>query len=176
VVLSRKVSVLLMALVVVAMALGLMSVLRAVSASPDKEEPNKGEGRTLTVLTKNRQAEVVDLGPQGASQGDIRVANAPLYDAKGTERIGRFDLFCAVTDPADESAEKHHMAECTYTFTLAGGEISVQGLNAFPELPGLPPEGVDAISGGTGKYAGVEGELRHKTRANKVISTFHFID
>jgi hypothetical protein len=174
---SRRVSVLLVALVVVVMALGIMSVLRAVSASPDNKVPNNDDqGRTLTVLTKTREAEVVDLGPPGPTHGDIRVANAPLYDAKGTNKIGRFDLFCVVTDPADESAEKYHMSECTYTFTLPGGEISVQGLNAFPKLAGLPPEGVDAISGGTGKHAGVEGELRHQTRANKVISTFHFID
>ena len=170
----RRGSVLVMALVGVMIALGIMSVLRAVSASPNGDNHND-EGRTLTILTKTREARVIDLGPQGPSHGDMRVVNAPLYNESGKERIGRFDAFCVTTDPADEPSEKNHMSECTKTFTLPGGEISVQGLNAHPKLPELPPRGVDAISGGTGKYAGVRGEQRFETHENKVISTFHFI-
>jgi len=174
VVLGRRVSVLLVALVLVVMALGIMGVLRAVSASPDTAA--KERSSTLTVLTKTREARVVDLGPQGPTHGDMRVVNAPLYNESGTKRIGRLDLFCVTTDPADEPNERAHMAECTKTFTLPRGEISVQGVNAYPKLPGLPSSGVDAISGGTGKYAGVRGEERFEMRGNKVISTFHFID
>ena len=84
-------------------------------------------------------------------------------------------MFCAITDPAGESSEKAHMAQCTKTITLPGGQISVQGLEAYPNLSGLSP-GVNAISGGTGKYAGVRGEQRFELRGNKVIDTFHFID
>ena len=36
--------------------------------------------------------------------------------------------------------------------------------------------GADAVTGGTGKYAGVRGEVRVQTRENKVITTFHFVD
>jgi hypothetical protein len=68
------------------------------------------------------------------------------------------------------------MAQCSFTYTLAGGEISAQGVDAFPELPGRPSRSVDAISGGTEDYAGVRGEVRFETRSNKVISTLHFID
>ena len=68
---------------------------------------------------------VVDLGPQGASHGDMRVVNASVYNDSRTKRIGGLDFFCVSTDPADESAEKANMAECTYTYTLPGGEISV---------------------------------------------------
>jgi hypothetical protein len=176
VVLSRRVWVLLMALVVAVTALGIMGVLRAVSASPDNKDHNTDKGRsTLTVLHKARELKVVDLGPQGPSHGDMRVINAPLYNESGKQRIGRLDLFCVTTDPADEPSEKAHMAECTYTYTLPGGEISEQGVSAFPKLSERPPRGVDAISGGTGKYAGVRGEVRFETRGNKVISTFHFI-
>jgi hypothetical protein len=176
VVLSRRVAVLVAMVAMVVVALGIIGVLGAVgSASPDNAQRND-EGRALTVLTKSdREARVVDLGPQGASHGDMRVVNAPLYNASGTERIGRFDLFCVTTDPADEPNEKANMAECTYTFTLPGGEISVQGVQAYPKLPELPPGGVDAISGGTGKYTGVRGEYRFETRGKKVIHTFHFI-
>jgi len=177
VVLSRRVRVLLMALVVAVMALGIMGVLRAVSASPDNKDHTTDKGRsTLTVLTKTREAKVVDLGPQGPSHGDMRVQNAPLYDESGKQKIGRLDLFAVMTDPADEPNEKVHMVEAMYTFTLPGGEISVQGVSAYPKnLSEVPPRGVNAITGGTGKYAGVRGEQRFEVRGNRVIHTFHFI-
>jgi hypothetical protein len=164
---------------VVVMALGIIGVLVAVSSASPKgnDDHNDSEERSsLTVLTKTVEQKVVDLGAQGLSQGDMRVLNAPLYNESGKEKVGRLDLFCVVTDPADESSEKAHMAECSFTFTLPGGEISAQGVDVFPELPGPPSKSVDAISGGTEDYAGVKGEVRFETRGNKVISTFHFSD
>jgi hypothetical protein len=176
--LSTRLRVLLMAMAVVGMKLGIIGVLGALgSASPnDDDHRDDSEGHTtLTVVGKNPENKVLDLGAQGPSQGDIRVTNAPLYDESARERIGRFDLFCAITDPADESSEKAHMAQCTKTFTLPGGQISVQGVEAYPNLSGLAP-GVNAISGGTGKYAGVGGEQRFEVRGKKVIDTFRFIE
>src|SRR4051795_13104239 len=155
------------------MALGIMGVLRAVSASPDTAA--KERSSTLTVLTKTREARVVDLGPQGPTHGDMRVVNAPLYNESGKQRIGRLDVFCVVTDPVDEPNEKAHMTECTYTYTLPGGEISTQGVSSLPKLPAPPPRSVDALSGGTGKYAGVRGEVESETRGKKVTNTFHII-
>jgi hypothetical protein len=179
VVLNRRVAFLLITLVVAVIALTLVAILRGVSASStndDTDNLNDSEGpNTLTVLTKTRHIEVVDLGAPGPSQGDLRAINAPLYNESGKEKLGRLDAFCTVTDPADESAEKAHMAQCPYTYTLPGGEISVQGVNAYPKLSGPAPRSADAITGGTGKYAGVRGELRHEPRGTKVIQTFHFI-
>ncbi len=173
-VLSRRLVVLLVALAVI--AVGVIGVLRAVSASPDTDAHHNDKAHsTLTVLTKTREEKVVDLGPQGPTHGDMRVVNAPLYNASGKERIGRTDLFCVTTDPADEPSEKAHMAECTVTHTLPGGEISAQGVTPFPKVSGLPSKSVDAITGGTEKYAGVRGEVNVETRGNKVIITFHFI-
>jgi len=175
--LSTRVRVLLVALAVVGMALGIIAVLGAVgSASPNNSDHRDDKDHsTLTVVGKNPENKVLDLGAQGPSQGDIRVTNALLYDESAKERIGRFDLFCAITDPADEPSEKAHMAQCTKTFTLPGGQISVQGVEAYPNLSRLAP-GVNAISGGTGKYAGVRGEQRFELRGKKVIDTFHFIE
>jgi hypothetical protein len=177
-VVSTRLRILLVAMAVVGMVLGVIAVLVAVgSASPNNNDDYRDDKdrSTLTVVGKNPENKVVDLGAQGPTQGDIRVTNASLYDESGKERIGRFDLFCAITDPADEPSEKAHMAQCTKTFTLPGGQISVQGVEAYPNLSGLSP-GVNAISGGTGKYAGVRGEQRFEVRGKKVIDTFHFIE
>jgi hypothetical protein len=164
-------------LAVMVLALGVIGVLGAVgSASPNNDDHRDDKGRTtLTVVSKNPENKVIDLGAQGPTQGDIRVTNAPIYNESGKERIGRFDLFCAITDPADGPSEKAHLAQCTKTFTLPGGQISVQGVEAYPNLSGLAP-GVNAISGGTGKYAGVRGEQSFEVRGKKVIDTFHFME
>jgi hypothetical protein len=177
-VVSTRWRVFLVAVVVVGMALGVIGVLGAVgSASPNDADHRHDKDRTtFTVVGKNPQNEVLDLGAQGPSQGDLRVTNAPIYDESGKERIGRFDLFCAITDPADESSEKAHIGQCTKTFTLPGGDITVEGVEAFANLSGLSPAGVNAITGGTGKYAGVGGEQRYEVRGNKVINTIRFID
>ena len=99
-----------------------------------------------------------------------------MYNESGKQKVGRLDLYCVTTDPADKPSEKANMVECTYTYTLPSGEISVLGVSALPKLPELPPKAVDAIIGGTGKYAGVRGEASIKTREDKAFSTFHFID
>ena len=175
-VLSRTKVAVLVAMVVAALGIGLMGAVG--SASPKDDDQNNNKEGNLTVLVKNREASVVDLDPQGSSQGDMRVVNAPLYNASGKQKVGRFDVVCVSTDPADEAKEKYHMAQCTYTYTLAGGEITAQGVSAFPKLSEIPSTAVDAVSGGTGKYAGVRGEVSLQTRANKAISafTFHFVD
>ena len=166
----------LVAMVVAALGIGLMGAVG--SASPKDDDQNNNKEGNLTVLVKNREVSVVDLDPQGSSQGDMRVVNAPLYNASGKQKVGRFDVVCVSTDPAEEANEKYHMAQCTYTYTLAGGEITAQGVSAFPKLSKIPSTAVDAVSGGTGKYAGVRGEVSLQTRANKAISTFtfHFVD
>jgi hypothetical protein len=107
-------------------------------ASP-KGGANNSKDRTLTVSVKSRQTEVVDVGRKGPSQGDMRVVNAPLYDESGTQKVGRLDLYCVATDPANKPNEKANMAECAYTYTLQDGEISAQGVSALPKLPAPRP-------------------------------------
>ena len=69
------------------------------------------------------------------------------------------------------------MTECMRTYTLPGGEISSEGMSARSTLSEPQnPGGTDAISGGTGEYVGVRGEVRFGFRGNKVISTFYFTD
>ena len=79
--LSRRVVVLVTMLVLLAPVIGVVGV---VSASPDKD--NNKKAHTLTVLSKTREARVVNLGPRGPSEGDMRVVNAPLYNVRAERR------------------------------------------------------------------------------------------
>jgi hypothetical protein len=174
VVLSTTRVALLVSMVVVALGIGLMGAVGFASPkdNDDAHHNNDSEGpNTLTVLTKSAEVKEVDLGAAGLSQGDMHVLNAPLYNESGKEKVGRLDLVCVVTDPADEPSEKAHIEECTKTFTVPGGQISAVGPEAHPLAPGVNP-----ITGGTGKYAGVGGEERFEVRGKKVINTFHFIE
>jgi hypothetical protein len=159
-------------------ALGVVLAGVVAFASPgDAADHQNEKGRTLTVLIKmSRDARVVDVGDQGLSHGDARVVNAPLYDESGKHKVGRIDVYCVTTDPADEPNEKANMAECTYAFTLRNGEISAQGVNAFPKLPAPPPKALDAITGGTEKFEGARGETSAETHGKRTFFTFHFID
>jgi hypothetical protein len=136
VVFSRRV-----VLFVVVLALGIIGVLGAVSsASPkgDDDHNDSEERSTLTVSTKTAEEKVLDLGAQGLSHGDMRVLNAPLYNESGKEKVGRIDLFCVVTDPADEPSEKAHMAQCSFTYTLgARGNQRTRG-GRLPRAPWAP--------------------------------------
>ncbi len=69
----------LVALVVAALGIGLWGAVGFASPKDiDDAHHNNDKGGTLTVLTKTREATVVDLGPRGPSHGDMRVVNAPL--------------------------------------------------------------------------------------------------
>jgi hypothetical protein len=159
-------------------ALGIVLVGAVAFASPKKEAVNheNGKGRTLTVVIKSREAAVVDVGQRGLSHGDQRVVNAPLYDEGAKKKVGRIDVYCVTTDPADEPEEEATMAECFLTYTLPGGEIDTQSVTTFPRLPAPPPNAIDAITGGTKKYEGARGEADAKTRGKRTFITFHFID
>ena len=69
------------------------------------------------------------------------------------------------------------MTECVRTNTLPGGEINSESVSARSTLNDSQKSGgTDAISGGTGEYIGVQGEVRFGSRKNKVVQTFHFTD
>ena len=73
----------------VGMALGIIGVLGAVgSASPNNNDDDHRDDKdsTLTVVSKNPEIKVLDLGAQGPTQGDLLVTNAPLYDKSGKDR------------------------------------------------------------------------------------------
>jgi hypothetical protein len=112
--------------------------------------------RTLTVVIKNRDYHVVDLAPNGESIGDLRVGNAEIWNRGETRRIGSFHLLCALTQRVAQA----QLTTCDFTFRLAGGEITTQGVNRRASLSTPAEADVEPIVGGTGSYAGARGTAR----------------
>jgi hypothetical protein len=91
---------------------------------------------------------LVDNGPAGNSVGDILVATQKLYkDDTKSHQIGTDQFYCVRTVADAASA-----GLCTGIFYLKGGEITITG----PESLGVHSL---AITGGTGKWRGVRGEI-----------------
>ena len=154
-------------------AIGLAAVLAGGSALAAAAGDNNKD-TTITVVVKTFDVRVVDLGPKGPTHGDLRVFNNDrVYNKEETKVIGRADGFCAVTDP---TARQGLLAtECLVTWSLPGGEITVQTVNFRPALKQLPREDLQAVTGGTGTYKGAKGEARLLRQGDKLLVTFHLI-
>jgi len=102
---------------------------------------------TFTVVERATTDVVIDLGAPGDSIGDTLAFGNKVYNAANTKRVGRDQGSCVRTRPGIAW-------ECTWTNLLKNGHITVQG--PFND------DGSDstlAITGGTGGYASVRGEM-----------------
>lgn len=101
---------------------------------------------TTIADARNNPAQFIDNGKPGDSAGDILVFDQPLLD-KDMKEIGNNSGTCIRT-------RIEHSFQCQWTLTFENGSIQVAGR----ELD----QGVSSISitGGTGKYAGITGEMQ----------------
>jgi hypothetical protein len=117
----------------------------AALALPAASAAAKGHGRTITIKATSQIDNVrfVDTGPAGDSPGDMLVFTEKLFNAKGAQ-IGSDAASCVRLFDVTSL--------CTGTYKLRGGRLMVQLLQ-----PG--PSGVydQAITGGTGRFAGARG-------------------
>jgi allene oxide cyclase len=97
---------------------------------------------------------VTDTGAKGDSVGDLLTFANDIFDAKDAQKVGSDSGWCIRT-VAGKSWE------CFWTLTLADGQITVEG----PFLDA--GDSVVAVTGGTGKYAGVRGEMALHARDAK---------
>ena len=118
-------------------------------------------GRTLTVVEHADTDFVVDLGAGGDSLGDLLAFGNPIYDATDDHQVGRDEGSCVRTNPGVAW-------ECSWTTVLDGGSLVVQG--PFTD------DGADsvlAITGGSGAYSNVRGEMTLHWR-NELGTQFDF--
>ena len=102
---------------------------------------------TLVTIADARidRAQFIDIGEPGDSVGDILVFDQPLLD-EDFKNIGINSGTCIRTRVA-------HSFQCQWTLTFADGSIQVAG-REFDQ-----GASVISIVGGTGKYAGITGDM-----------------
>jgi hypothetical protein len=140
------------AVALVALAVGVVSPAWGSSSSKDKQT-------TFTV-----EALTTEQNFEGTGLGDQIVFTTQLL--KGDTEVGHQGGVCTVTSVARAEAQ------CIATYSLRGGQITGQALIVL----GDPAPYAVAITGGSGKYKGVEGEVRvdpaSETQPRGVL-TFH---
>ena len=108
-------------------------------------------GKVLTLTGKTLAEQRVDVGDPGPSLGDMSVLTEDVY--RNGKRVGTSDISCTVV----RIQMPKFAAQCFNTTSLSGGQITAQGIVTSDQLEKVPF--VQAVTGGTGVYAGVGGEL-----------------
>jgi hypothetical protein len=108
----------------------------------------------LALIERATSDAVTDLGAKGDSAGDVLTFANPIYDAKNEKQLGTNNGWCMRTVPGKAW-------ECFWTLSLSDGQLTVAG----PFLDGK--DSVLAVTGGTGKYASAQGEMKLHARDEK---------
>lgn len=107
-----------------------------------QEEPQQ----LITIAdARTDAARLIDTGDPGDSVGDILVFDQPLLNRQH-EQIGSNSGVCVRTQVA-------HSFQCQWTLTFDNGSIQVAGREFDKGASNI------SIVGGTGKYAGVTGDM-----------------
>ena len=101
----------------------------------------------LTVVEHADTDAVLDLGAKDDTVGDLLTFANPVFDAANQTQVATDQGFCIRTVVGKSW-------ECFWTTFLKDGQITVAG----PFLDA--GDSVDAITGGTGKYAGARGQMK----------------
>jgi allene oxide cyclase len=108
--------------------------------------PAGAESRELKMIEHATTDAVTDTGASGDSAGDILTFANEVFDADDKNKIGTDQGICFRTVPGKAW-------ECFWTLTLDDGQITVEG--PFNDTG----DSVLAVTGGTGSYAGAQGEM-----------------
>ena len=127
-----------------------LAIIAAVVIAQPSEASHYGP-KDFSLTGQALADEKVDIGTPGPSLGDMNVITEDVY--KNGKRVGTSDISCTVV----RIQMPKFAAECFNTTRLADGQITAQGIVTSDELEKVPF--VQAITGGTGAYKGVTGEL-----------------
>lgn len=106
---------------------------------------------------------VVDVGPKGDSVGDLLPFANPVFDATDKKQVGTDNGNCIRTVVGTAY-------ECNWTTFLPGGQITVEG-----PYYDSGADSMLAITGGTGIYSDVRGQMKLHARGNPLGSEYDFI-
>jgi allene oxide cyclase len=123
----------------------------ALVAGPALIAAGAAAAETLKLVERATTDVVTDVGDKDDSVGDILTFANDLYDETNTTKVGTDNGWCVRTAVGVAW-------ECFWTASLADGQITVEG----PFLDA--GDSVLAITGGTGAYGIVRGEVKLHTR------------
>jgi allene oxide cyclase len=140
-------------------AAGVVALGSVAGASGDHK--GKNHSTKITVVERALTDTVVDNLPADDSVGDTLAFGNDLFDKTDTKLVGTDQGSCVRTVVGKSY-------ECSWTNSLKGGQIVVQG----PFLDA--GDSVLAITGGTGKYRDARGTMDlHAIDATHFLFTFH---
>jgi len=116
----------------------------AAQASPAARPAAATGGQTIHLVAHEKQRKLLSQG----GFGDEEIFRGILDNATGTKKVGIF----AGTLTSVSGNDSLNLA--TVDLRLPGGQITIQGFADFTQ-----PRIVHAITGGTGRYTGAEGEF-----------------
>lgn len=144
----------------VAVAGGLIGLTAASADSATAGSDSAGHVQQFTVVEHAITDTVVDIGKPGDSLGDLLAFGNPIFNASNTTQIGSDQGSCVRTKVGQAW-------ECSWTTTLNGGSLVVEG----PYFDHA--DSVLAITGGTGVWRTARGQMKLHAR-NAAGSSYDF--
>lgn len=114
-------------------------------------------GRVIKLLASTVQFKQLDLGDSGFSLGDEIVLADDVLTSKGGAKVG-FDAGVCTVVRVDDATTGTGTLQCPVTLSLQGAQLFTVGLVQLAN-GALSGTQVVAVSGGTGRYVGAQGEL-----------------
>jgi hypothetical protein len=134
-----------------AVALAAAGAIAGGTAIATASPAHEARAGRIHLVEVQRNSTQLDLGAKGFSPGDRQTISSDLFTPAG-RRAGRLDDDCAITQAGSKPE-----AVCSFVISLAGGELS----GSFAQSLSASGSGKrQAITGGTGRYAGARGELQ----------------
>ncbi|MGN6167001.1 MAG: allene oxide cyclase barrel-like domain-containing protein [Gaiellales bacterium] len=139
-------------LVVAACASALLAVIVGGGAFASAASSGEGSGETFTLIGKQVEHHFVNVGSKSFGVGDQFIFTDQFWNAAQTKRVGTLNVDCTVVSTANNG-----VAHCVGTATLRGGTIEFAGLSTNQQTTRI------AITGGTGRYIGAEGQVTSRS-------------
>ncbi|UQX02179.1 hypothetical protein [Streptomyces sp. RerS4] len=138
----------------------LLACAPVAAAATGTDSDAKDKDRVITLIGRLAEQTRFPINPGGAAaQGDRTVFRSTLFDEDGNQ-VGETGGTCTTTRVVDGGAEV-----CVVTYTLPGGQLSVQGMVFGFLNPGPPPSFDNGITGGTGEFDQARGSVHADTIA-----------
>jgi hypothetical protein len=107
---------------------------------------------TLSLYEQDTHQTNLTFGRKGSNPGDLFVFSGEVFDPKSGTKLGRLGGHCETI-----STGAHGETRCPAVFTLAGGDIVIDGLDDSAALFGGKTVPV-TVTGGIGIYRDVRGD------------------